>query len=315
MPSSKGEGITISGGKMKRVFSLLFCLIICLTLIIGCSNNKEDENREPRNEEAIRDAQIAFDAYEEAYGKGAVAEGSIIRVKNDMGFAWFRYEKGEISYHDASIKLEVRDTHVEVTHEDLDTIPETTFIYLQTGSVLPEGYSISLAMEQAQKSLELYQVPPVAGDPPRVMPDGAIFDIEVNGEHFYVMCKDDKIKDESADYKKLIESDEYYLDEADFFSFTIYLYFKNDPEAEAKAKATQIAQSYLLPGESDDAKGQTIPDGSIIVVKHKDKTYYFMVENTTIKDQSKKYKELIKSDDYKKVDAELDEGIRLYIKK
>lgn len=83
----------------------------------------------------------------------------------------------------------------------------------------------------------------------------------------------------------------------------------------AKQLAEEAIETYRIPGPDQDEPNE-LPDGSVFVIKYEGKTYYFMCEDGAVKDQSKDYKDLIKSDDYKQdKDHVFSDDIKLYIKK
>ena len=303
---------------MKRSIALFLLIVLCLCLFASCNKDK----KEPTVADvAPKEAEKALSAYKKAVGKDAIADGSYLEVIYKGDKIFYKITDGKIGEANSSFEYEIRDSHTKVSHSDLDTLPETTIFFLETGSKLPEGFAEKEAMEQLTHMVELYHVP--IDGVTRVLPDEAIFVIEINGEKYYYMCMDDAIKDQSKDYKKLVESDEYIQDTEDYFSETIHLYFKlgdeyNESQARAKAESVITMFNITVPEGSDitELKTQTIPDGAIIVVKYEGKTYYFMCEDGAVKDQSKDYKDLIKSDDYKQdKDHEFGDGIKLYIKK
>ena len=295
--------------KQYRVISIVLALLSILTIVSGCNNDALSVSKSK--------AQKALNAYQDEFGNNSVADGSIIIYFDGTNRYYYKVENGKIGEENSKYGLETRATQTAVNNSTFEFIPENVTIYLEVGSIMPETFPKEQALKTAQSMLELYQCPIGSDNEPRVMPDEAIFDIEINGEHYYVMCVDDAIKDESAEYKDLIDSDKYVMDTDDYFNLAVNLYLKLDEsnyEAQAQTLAAQAIDLYQTP-EDRESEAPVLPDEAIIAVKYEGTTYYFMTENGAIKDQSKDYKKLVKSDDYEKSDMELGEGITLYLKK
>ena len=298
---------------MKRILTLALILIICASAISGCKRNEKTVVTE-----GPKYAEKTLNAYKKLLGDNAVADGSYIRAFYDKHTTYFKVENGKLSEPNQSYVIEIRGEHIEITHDDLEQIDEHTALFLAVGSILPDGFTEKSALRQAEEALRLYQMPVSDGAEPRAIADEAIFVVEINDETFYYMCMDDAIRDQSAEYKELIKSDKYVLDENDFFSFTVTLYFKSDENytlSQAKDLADKAIQMYSELPHSVNRETDTIPDESILVVKVEGGTYYFMCMDGAIKDQSKNYKKLVKSDNYKKSSIVTYENVTIYLKK
>ena len=315
---------------MKKTIVLLMAAMMILSLCMaGC-----DKEKKTVATEGVKYAEKTLKAYKKLMGEDAIADNSYIMASYENENTYFKISGGELSEQNPDYVLEIRAEHIKISHDDLNVIHENTLLYLAPGSKLPEGFETNEALAQAKEALRLYQMPVKDGDDPRVMPDGAIFVVEVNNKTYYYMCKDNAIGDENPDYKALVESKNYVLDETDFFSFTVSLYFnldnipgndtetdnaqkeeskKDKDEAKAKELANQAVDTYIKKASKEEPI--PYPVDAIVVVQYNGKTYYFKTQEVGISDANKEYKKLTESDDYKKSSINVGDGVTLYLKK